>query len=136
MTSAAFYRMVMGTSGEKSREVTKRATAAVFHALRDRLTSNEAAQAQAQLPRELKQVWAEGEPADRVPLKLSREEFLQRVKVEAKLGTRRDARWMTLAVFAALKEHLSPGEAEDVFAQLPKDLKELWAEAQVEIGAG
>jgi uncharacterized protein (DUF2267 family) len=28
---------------------------------------------------------------------------------------------------------LTPGEAEDVFAQLPKDLKELWAEAQVEI---
>lgn len=136
MTSAAFYRMVMGTSGEKSREVARRATAAVFHALRDRLTPNEANQAQAQLPRELKQVWAEGARADRVPLKLSREEFLERVTAEATLGTRRDARWMTLAVFAALKEHLSPGEAEDVFAQLPKDLKELWAEAQVEIGAG
>ena len=87
-------------------------------------------------PRELKQVWAEGARDDRVPLKLSREEFLERVKAEATLGTRRDARWMTLAVFAALKEHLSPGEAEDVFAQLPKDLKELSAEAQVEIGAG
>jgi uncharacterized protein (DUF2267 family) len=136
MTSAAFYRMVMGTSGEKSREVARRATAAVFHALRDRLTPNEADQAQAQLPRELKQVWAEGAGGDRAPQKLSREEFLERVKAEAKLGTRRDARWMTLAVFAALKEHLTPGEAEDVFAQLPKDLKELWAEAQVEIGAG
>jgi uncharacterized protein (DUF2267 family) len=42
---------------------------------------------------------------------------------------------MTLAVFAALKEQLSPGEAEDVYAQLPKNLKELWAEAQVETGA-
>jgi uncharacterized protein (DUF2267 family) len=41
---------------------------------------------------------------------------------------------MTLAVFAALKEQLSPGEADDVYAQLPKDLKELWAEAQVEAG--
>ena len=41
----------------------------------------------------------------------------------------------SLAVFAALKEHLAPGEAEDVFAQLPKDLKELWAEAQAEVGA-
>jgi uncharacterized protein (DUF2267 family) len=38
---------------------------------------------------------------------------------------------MTLAVFGALKESLSPGEAEDVLAQLPKDLKELWAEGQV-----
>lgn len=136
MTSAAFYKIVMGTSGEKSREVAKRATAAVFHALRDRVTPAEADQVRAQLPRELKQVWAEGELADRTPLKLSREEFLERMKAEAKLGTTRDARWMTLAVFAALKEHLIPGEGEDVFAQLPKDLKELWAEAQVEVGAG
>ena len=119
----------------RAARVAKRATAAVFHALRDRLTPNEADQAQAQLPRELKQVWAEGAVGDRAPLKLSQEEFLQRVNAEAKLGSRRDARWMTLAVFAALKEHLTPGEAEDVLAQLPKDLKELWAEAQVEIGA-
>jgi uncharacterized protein (DUF2267 family) len=136
MTSAAFYRMVMETSGETRREVAKRATAAVFHALRDRLTPREAAQLKAQLPRDLKAVWEEGERADRGPLKLSREQFLQRVKAEAQTGSVRDARWMTLAVFAALKEQLSPGEAEDVFAQLPQSLKELWAEAQVEAGAG
>jgi uncharacterized protein (DUF2267 family) len=40
---------------------------------------------------------------------------------------------MILAVFAALKEQISPGEAQDVMAQLPKDLKELWAEAQAEV---
>ncbi len=131
MTTAMFYKTVMQTSGEKDRELAKRATAAVFHALRDRLTPDEADQAQAQLPLELKEVWREGEPADREPLKLSREEFYERVKAEAKLGATRDARWMTLAVFAALKDQLSPGEAGDVFAQLPKDLKELWAEAQV-----
>ncbi len=131
MTTATFYRTVMQTSGEQDRELATRATAAVFHALRDRLTPQEADQAQAQLPLELKEVLGEGEPADRKPLKLSREEFYERVKVEAKLGATRDARWMTLAVFAALKDQLSPGEAGDVFAQLPKDLKELWAEAQV-----
>ncbi len=136
MSSAAFYRIVMGTSGEKSRDVAKRTTAAVFHALRDRLTPNEADQVLAQLPRDLKQVWEEGELPERTPMKLTREEFLEREKVEAKLGSARDARWMTLAVFAALKEHLAPGEAEDVFAQLPKALKELWAEAQAEVGAG
>jgi uncharacterized protein (DUF2267 family) len=47
-------------------------------------------------------------------------------------ATPREARWVTLAVFAALKEQLSPGEAEDVLAQLPKDLKEVWTEAQAE----
>ena len=132
MTTAAFYKTVMHTSGEGSREVAKRATAAVFHALRDRLTPDEADQVQAQLPRELKEVWGEGEPADRQPLKLDREAFYERVKSEARLGATRDARWMTLAVFGALKDHLTPGEAEDVLAQLPKNLKEAWAEAQVE----
>jgi hypothetical protein len=28
---------------------------------------------------------------------------------------------------------LSPGEARDVMAQLPRDLKELWDEAQAEV---
>jgi uncharacterized protein (DUF2267 family) len=131
MTTASFYKMVVETSGETDRERAKRATAAVFHALRDRLTPEEADQAVAQLPLELKEIWRSGERPEREPLKMSREEFYARVQAEAGLGSARDARWMTLAVFAALKEQLSPGEAEDVLAQLPKDLKELWAEAQV-----
>jgi len=131
MTTATFYKTVMAASGEPDRERLRRATAAVLHALRDRLTPAEADQAQAQLPLELKEVWAEGERADRVPLKLSREEFYERVQREAALPSEREARWMTLAVFAALKEQLSPGEAGDVFAQLPKALKELWLEALV-----
>lgn len=39
---------------------------------------------------------------------------------------------MTLAVFAAVKEQISPGEARDVMAQLPKGLKALRDEAQAE----
>jgi uncharacterized protein (DUF2267 family) len=130
MTTQSFYRTVIDTSGGVSRETAKRATAAVLHALRDRLTPEEADQAAAQLPTDLKEVWAEGDSADRRPVKMDREEFCERVRWEARLPSMREARWMTLAVFAALKEQISPGEAEDVFAQLPKDLKEMWAEAQ------
>ncbi len=133
MTTAAFYKTVGRTSGEPDRVLIKRATAAVFHALRDRLTPDEADQAMAQLPVELKEVWGQGERPGRTPLKLTQEEFCERVRSEAGLGSTRDARWLTLAVFAALKEQLTPGEAEDVFAQLPKDLKELWAEAQATV---
>jgi len=131
MTAATFYKTVMGASGESDRERVERATAAVLHALRDRLTPEEADQAQAQLPRELQEVWAEGERTDRPVLKLSCEEFYTRVQRDAAMNSERQARWMTLAVFAALKEQLSPGEAGDVFAQLPKSLKELWLEALV-----
>lgn len=131
MTTATFYRSVMAASGERERGRAQRATAAVLHALRDRLTVEEADQVQAQLPTELKEVWADAERTERRPLKLSREEFYARVQQEAALPSTREARWMTLAVFAALKEQLSPGEAGDVFAQLPKPLKELWLEALV-----
>jgi uncharacterized protein (DUF2267 family) len=133
MTTTEFYRAVIRTSGGQSRETVRRATAAVFHALRDRLTPEEADQAAAQLSRELKTVWKQGEKPGRRPLKMNRTEFCDRIRADAGLGSTRDARWMALAVFGALKELLTPGEAEDVFAQLPKDLKELWAEAQVEI---
>ena len=108
MTTQSFYKIVMKTSHTDDAKVARRATAATFHALRDRLTAAEASQVVAQLPYE-------------------------RVKREAELPSKRVARWIVLAVFAALKEQLSPGEAEDVMAQLPKDLKEVWAEAQAEV---
>jgi uncharacterized protein (DUF2267 family) len=63
-------------------------------------------------------------------VKLRQADFLARVLDAAGLPSSKEARWVTLAVFAALKEHLTPGESEDVWSQLPKDLKELWAEAQ------
>jgi uncharacterized protein (DUF2267 family) len=132
MTTQTFYRTVMATSGDKNRDTAKRTTAAVLHALRDRLMPEEADQVAAQLPRELKEVWAEGEPGARRPLKTHREEFYERVRREAGLESAAQARWSTLAVFAALKEQLSSGEAEDVLAQLPKDLKEVWADAQAQ----
>jgi uncharacterized protein (DUF2267 family) len=130
MNTVTFYRTVMTTSGKDSREIAKRATAAVFHALRDRLTPEEADQVAAQLSMELKGVWEQDKREGRRPAKLHRAEFFERVKQNAGLASAKEAHWMTLAVFAALKASVSPGESEDVWAQLPKDLKELWAEAQ------
>jgi uncharacterized protein (DUF2267 family) len=133
MTTQKFYRTVAKTGRQQDRAVVKRATAAVLHALRDRLTTDEADQVFAQLPEELKEIWAEGEEAEREPIKMKHEEFSERIVRDAGLPSKREARWMTLAVFAALKEQISPGEAQDVMAQLPKDLKELWDEAQAEV---
>ncbi|HTO11509.1 MAG TPA: DUF2267 domain-containing protein [Candidatus Binatia bacterium] len=107
----------------------RHATAAVLHALRDRLTPEEAAHAAAQLPLELKTLWAGGRPALDRPLKLHRQEFLERVRLEAGLTTIGQAERVTDAVFAALKEQLSEGEADDIVAQLPRDLKRLWVRA-------
>ncbi|OGK97214.1 MAG: hypothetical protein A3E31_17400 [Candidatus Rokubacteria bacterium RIFCSPHIGHO2_12_FULL_73_22] len=130
MTAQKFYRRVLVETGRPSLADAKRATGAVLRALRDRLTPAEAGQAAAQLPRELKALWWQGETDDaRQPLKMHRREFYARVQQEAGLGSEREARLVTGAVFAALKAQLSPGEADDIHTQLPKDLKVVWEDA-------
>ena len=110
-------------------EESRRATAAVLQALRDRLTPDEARQAAAQLPRELKELWAGGRPPMTRPLRLHRRQFLERVRLDADLRTTGQAERVTDAVFAAIKEQISEGEADDIMAQLPRDLKTQWARA-------
>ena len=129
MTMLSFYRRVIDETGQADREAVKRGTAAVLHALRDRLMPTEAAQAVAQLPRGLKEVWSAGARPGRAPVKMHRTAFYERVRREAGLKSVREARFLTLGVFAALKEQLSGGEADDVLAQLPRDLKDVWEDA-------
>jgi uncharacterized protein (DUF2267 family) len=129
MTAQSFYRRVIDETGQTDREAVKRGTAAVLHALRDRLTVEEARQAAAQLPRELRRIWVEGEAPDRRPVRMRRKMFYERVQQDGRIASLREARFFTIAVFAALKAQLSPGEADDVMAQLPRDLKEVWEEA-------
>lgn len=129
MTTLSFYRRVIDETGQTDRETVKRGTAAVLQALRDRLMPTEAAQAAAQLPRALKEVWRAGDRPDRQPIKMDRRDFYERVRREAGLKGVREARFLTIGVFAALKEQLSGGEADDVLAQLPRDLKDVWEDA-------
>ena len=129
MTMLGFYRSVIDETGQTDREAVKKGVAVVLRALRDRLTPTEARQAAAQLPRELKRVWSAGEVAGRKPVKMHRRDFYERVKKEAGLTSIREARFLVIAVFAALKEQISAGEARDVESQLPRDLKEVWADA-------
>jgi uncharacterized protein (DUF2267 family) len=60
---------------------------------------------------------------------MRRQAFYARVRREAGLASEREARLATAAVFAALKTQLSPGEADDILGQLPKDLKTVWEDA-------
>jgi uncharacterized protein (DUF2267 family) len=129
MKARTLYSRVSIEADIDSLEDSRQATAAVLRALRDRLTPEEATQAAAQLPQELKRLWASGRPALHQPMKLHRREFLERVRVDAGLKSLSQAEMVTDAVFAALKEQLSAGEASDIAAQLPRDLKAQWARA-------
>lgn len=129
MKARTLYSRVSIEADIDSLEDSRQATAAVLRALRDRLTPEEATQAAAQLPQELKRLWASGRPALHQPMKLHRREFLERVRVDAGLKSLSQAEMVIDAVFAALKEQLSAGEASDIAAQLPRDLKAQWARA-------
>jgi uncharacterized protein (DUF2267 family) len=106
----------------------RQATAVVLRALRDRLTPEEGRHAVAQLPRELKSLWRADE-APELPVKMHCREFVDRVRREAGLPSRRRAEILVDAVFGALKEQLSQGEVDDIQAQLPGDLKAMWGRA-------
>jgi uncharacterized protein (DUF2267 family) len=112
-------------------------TYAVFQELRVRLTPDEAADVAAQLPRELKRMWQEGENADRRVQRMHAKEFVARVQGRAELADDREATRAIKAVFRTLQHLLGSrtgkeGEAWDVYSQLPKDLKQVWLETAAE----
>jgi uncharacterized protein (DUF2267 family) len=129
MKPRAIYSRVSVEADLESLATSRLATAAVLRALRDRLTAEEGEHAVAQLPRELKALWRGGVPPPARPVKMHRREFVDRVRREAALSSCRRAEIVVDAVFGALKEALSPGEAGDIEAQLPRDLKTVWARA-------
>jgi uncharacterized protein (DUF2267 family) len=129
MLARHLYSRVSVEADIETLEDARRATSAVLHALRDRLTVDEAAHAAAQLPRELKRLWGGTHRAALRPVKLRRRQFLERVRHDGGLTSLAQAERVTDAVFAGLKEQLSPGEADDIVAQLPRDLKSQWVRA-------
>jgi uncharacterized protein (DUF2267 family) len=98
---------------------------ATLHALRDRLTVDETAQLSAQLPMLVRGIYYDSWDPSHVPVKMGREEFLQRVKSEFPHQVEGGMEELTRTVFEALKAHVSEGEWHDVGAVLPHDLEKL-----------
>jgi uncharacterized protein (DUF2267 family) len=128
MRPRAMYSRVSIEADLDSLAKSRQATGVVLRALRDRLTPEEGRQAVAQLPRELKALWRPDD-APGLPAKMHRRQFVDRVQREAGLPSRRRAEILVDAVFGALKEQISRGEADDIEAQLPTDLKGVWGRA-------
>ena len=109
-------------------------TLIVFQELRGRITPREAADAAAQMPLSLRELWLDGEDPKRPVSRVHRAEFLGRVRNRAMLGDDGEAERSTKAVFRTLQHalgsaHGTEGEAWDILSQLPRDLKDLWIEA-------
>ena len=100
---------------------------AVLHALRDRLTVNEAAHFAAQLPVLVRGIYYHGWDPSRVPVKMNREEFLERVQQQLPFEVDGGAERVVQAVLQALGHHVTEGEWENVRSSVPRDLASLLA---------
>ena len=95
---------------------------AVLHAVRDRLTVEEAAHLSAQLPLLVRGIYFEGWDPTRVPMKMHRDEFLARIRDEFPYEVPDGIEHLFNTVVKALRRHVTEGEWEDVRASLPKDV--------------
>ena len=96
---------------------------ATLHALRDRLSVQEAAQLGAQLPMLVRGMYYEGWEPSRVPVKMSRQEFLDRIQEEFRFDIDGGIDQLAYRVMAALRQHITEGEWADVKSALPNDLE-------------
>lgn len=104
-------RARLGTEGE-----TMRAIHATLLTLGERLQTNETDHLAAQLPREIGAYLREAEKDERFTL----DEFFKRVSKRAATDLP-EAVYHARAVIAVLQDAVSPGQLDDVRAQLPED---------------
>lgn len=108
----------------EDRQAAYRVLRAFLHAVRDRLTVDEAAQLAAQLPDLIRGIYYEGWVPSRTPVKYRHlDEFLRRVSDEALLAGETEASYAANAAARVLHRHVSEGELKDVLAMLPEELR-------------
>jgi uncharacterized protein (DUF2267 family) len=100
---------------------------AVLHALRDRLTVDEAAHLGAQLPLLVRGIYYESyRPAGKPNKIRSRDEFLARVNSDLQNIRPIGADDAVRAVFRVVGRNCDPGEVREVIGSLPADVRTLW----------
>lgn len=101
---------------------------AVLHALRDRLSVDQAAALAAQFPMLIRGFYYDGWHPHGKPLKeRKKEEFLAHVEAAFPKDESVDAEAVTRAVFGVVASHVAPGEIELIKKTLPAELRSLWA---------
>ena len=100
---------------------------AALHALRDRLTIEEAVHLGAQLPILIRGVYYEGWKLTGKPVKeRHKSDFLDHIAHVFRDDETVDPEKVMRAVFKVLNRHVSAGEIDNVKHLLPKSLQELW----------
>lgn len=138
MMKSAFIQRVQELTQLPSPDMAEQGTFIVLSLLSHRLTPEEAKDVEDQLPRDLKNVWNSDTWITNF-LTLSRQwqlKYRKKEELYALIGNEVEKRQLpvgpeqlALAVFHVLKEQISPGEAQDIGAQLPNDIEQVWLAA-------
>jgi uncharacterized protein (DUF2267 family) len=113
--------------GWDDRERVYHALRSVLHALRDRLTVDEAADLGAQLPLLVRGLYYEGwDPSSTPSKERHKEAFLQRIAADFRNDAEVYPEGIAWAVFKLLERHVSTGEVRDVLHVLPLKIRSLW----------
>ena len=101
---------------------------AVLHALRDRMTVDQAAALGAQLPMLVRGFYYEGWHPGGKPIKeRRREDFLAHIAAAFRDDPGVDPERVTRAVFQVIAKHVTPGEIRHVKLGLPGEIRSLWS---------
>ena len=105
----------------------------VLQALRDWIGVDEAAHLGAQLPMLVRGIYYEGwHPAGTPVKERSKADFIARVEKAFETDPVDDIEQAIGTIFRVLNHHVSEGEVSDVRLNLPKGLRNLWSEFDIE----
>lgn len=93
--------------------------------VRDRLTVDQAAELASQLPMLVRGIYFEAWVPKRAPIKLKAEDFLALFNERAVLPVETDGVGELKIATRVMRRHVTPGEAKDLFANLPQEIRDL-----------
>ncbi len=98
---------------------------AILHAIRDRLPIHESVNFAAQLPMLIKGIYYDGWSSEGVPVKLSREEFINRIRRDFIFDTDIGIEELISLVAGHVFGIIDPGEVQKLLNSLPEDIANL-----------
>ncbi len=119
--------------GWESRQHSYKALRSVLQALRDRLPLEEAVDLGSELPMLVRGFYFEGWRPSKIPQKMSKKEFLERVEEDmfflnkVSLEGEKNVEEIVKGVLRVLNRHISPGEEENIRSVLPRNFNDLFS---------
>lgn len=99
----------------------------VLHALRDRLTVDEAVDLGAQLPLLIRGIYYDEWNPSKTPVKDRHlDQFLLHIQNNFRIDSMQEIEQITRAVFKVIRSKVTEGEIKDVKGMMPQELRDLW----------